>query len=162
MRPARQTYKISPVKGILKQYEQHNKTSAHNEQLYNSSNRNITQNNQQEKTHNSIRSAFSQRIPKNNDNDTVWKTNKEVRQANIQLAHNVLSSNWLTGRLCVITYRTIHSVTNISHASIHSSKQLVVSTCRILSLNLLEREGCYSNFMFSKLICLSIFFLEEG
>ena len=60
MRPVRQIYKIRPVEEFLKQYEhQHNKTSAYNEQLYNSSNRNITQNKQQERTHKNIRSTPS-------------------------------------------------------------------------------------------------------
>ena len=69
----------------------------------------------------------------------VWKTNKEVRQTNIQLECNMLydwpigsqldtaiisareavtrqfRAKWLTSRLCVITFRTIYSITNISH-----------------------------------------------
>ena len=70
----------------------------------------------------------------------VWNTNKQTRQANIQLEHNMLcdwpissqpktaiistkeqqlpddsGAKWLTGRLCVITYRAMYSITNISH-----------------------------------------------
>ena len=45
LRPAIQYTKSDPVEEFLKQYEQqHNKTSAYNEQLYNSSDRNIKQN----------------------------------------------------------------------------------------------------------------------
>ena len=53
----------------MKQYkQQHNKTSTYNEQLYNSYNRHITQNKQQERTHNNTGSTQSQRFPKDNIN----------------------------------------------------------------------------------------------
>ena len=61
--------KSDNVEEFLKQYEQqHNKAITYNEKLYNSSNRNITQNKQQERTHNNIGSTQSQRIPKHNIN----------------------------------------------------------------------------------------------
>ena len=58
--------KSDPVEEFLKQFEQHHKTSTCNEQLFNSSNRNTTQNKQHERTHNNIGSAQSKRIPKDN------------------------------------------------------------------------------------------------
>ena len=81
-----------PVEEFLEQYEQEYNTNAYNEQLYNSSNRNITHNKQQERTHNNIGSIYSQGIPKdninmnqgdrndNNSNDTRTQLGRLIKQ----------------------------------------------------------------------------------
>ena len=70
--------KSDPVEQFPKQYEQqHNKTSAYQEQLYDSSNRNTTQNKQKERTHINIRRPQGERLQKYNIN-----TNQKDRNNN--------------------------------------------------------------------------------
>ena len=77
--------KIDPLEYLLKQYEnhaQHTKLNAYNEQLDNSSNKNIRQNMQQESTQHINKSAQNQTNPKDNINNRTTQRERKDNNDN--------------------------------------------------------------------------------